>query len=243
MRIIFSRKGFDSAAGKAPSPIINGRPISLPIPTLRRSETTYEMLGMGDIVEGLTNKKIERDHLCHEDPMFANGMCAFGQTSSAQSHLENQGVTCGDVFLFFGLFSDEVTNEKHHRIFGFLKVAKIRQLGAHPSVKDNPPGFIRHHPHTLGEWNVNNTLYLGEGAESSKASKKLRLTQEGGPISSWKVPLWLFKAGMSYHGNVERWIAPDSLKLVARGQEFVTKIENKNGSKEWLEMVISEIIS
>jgi hypothetical protein len=28
MRIIFSRKGFDNAAGKAPSPIIDGEPIS-----------------------------------------------------------------------------------------------------------------------------------------------------------------------------------------------------------------------
>ena len=37
MKIIFSRKGFDSAAGKAPSPIIEQEPISLPIPTLERS--------------------------------------------------------------------------------------------------------------------------------------------------------------------------------------------------------------
>lgn len=33
MRVIFSRKGFDSAAGGCPSPIVEGKPISLPIPT------------------------------------------------------------------------------------------------------------------------------------------------------------------------------------------------------------------
>jgi Nucleotide modification associated domain 3 len=33
VRVIFRRKGFDSAAGNAPSPIIDGEPISLPIPS------------------------------------------------------------------------------------------------------------------------------------------------------------------------------------------------------------------
>jgi hypothetical protein len=51
MRVIFSRKGFDSAAGKVPSPIIEGEPISLPIPTERRSETSYRAAGFGKIVE------------------------------------------------------------------------------------------------------------------------------------------------------------------------------------------------
>src|SRR6267378_2603959 len=49
MRVIFSRKGFDSAAGNPPSPIIDGEPISLPIPTKRRSETSYLVAGLGEI--------------------------------------------------------------------------------------------------------------------------------------------------------------------------------------------------
>jgi Nucleotide modification associated domain 3 len=36
MKVVFSRKGFNSSAGGAPSPIIDGRPISLPIPMRRR---------------------------------------------------------------------------------------------------------------------------------------------------------------------------------------------------------------
>jgi hypothetical protein len=63
MRVIFSRKGFDSAAGEAPSPIIGGEPTSLPIPTELRSETTYRLA----------------------NPMFSNGRWAFGQTGAAQA--------------------------------------------------------------------------------------------------------------------------------------------------------------
>jgi hypothetical protein len=118
MRVIFSRKGFDSVAGKAPSPIIEGEPISLPIPTKRRSETSYRLAGVGKIVEHVTNGRIGADDLCHEDPVFFNGRWAFGQTGAAQSHLERNGVGVGDVFLFFGLFASRDGRDRHHRISG-----------------------------------------------------------------------------------------------------------------------------
>jgi Nucleotide modification associated domain 3 len=105
MKVVFSRKGFDSAAGKAPSPIIGGEPISLPIPTKGRSETSYVMMGLGKIVERITKGRIGAGDLCHEDPMFLNGRWAFGQRGRAQSHLEKNDVGVGDVFLFFGLFA------------------------------------------------------------------------------------------------------------------------------------------
>jgi hypothetical protein len=133
MRIVFSRKGFDSASGGCPSPIIDGRPISLPIPTKRRSETTYDHLGVGDIVERVTRGRITGAHLCHEDPMFAEGRCAFGQTGAAQSHLSKHGVGAGDVFVFFGLFSEEGTGVRHHRVFGFLKIEEVTALGSLPT--------------------------------------------------------------------------------------------------------------
>ena len=46
MRIVFSRKGFDSAAGGGVSPIIAGQPVSLPIPSGGWSSTTYADLGL-----------------------------------------------------------------------------------------------------------------------------------------------------------------------------------------------------
>ena len=85
MRIILSRKGFDSDAGKAPSPIVEGVPISLPIPTKKRSETSYGAIGLGDLVTKATKARLGPESLCHEDPMFHEGQCAFGQTSTAQS--------------------------------------------------------------------------------------------------------------------------------------------------------------
>ncbi len=242
MRIVFSRKGFDSSAGKAPSPVLDGQPISLPIPTNHRSQTTYDMLGLGSIVEEATKNRISRSHLCHEDPMFADSVCAFGQTGAAQTHLKNQGVTIGDVFLFFGLFADQKTNEKHHRIFGFLKVEEVCGLGQYPRFGDSPPYFKRRHPHTIGKWNANNTLYLGEGAVSRFATENLRLTQKGGPASRWEVPPWLRDYGLSYHANKERWKAVSFLNLVARGQEFVSDIGHDRVPKLWLENILREIV-
>jgi Nucleotide modification associated domain 3 len=241
MHIVFSRKGFDSGSGGYPSPILKGRPISLPIPTKHRSETTYEKLGLGDVVESVTHGKITGDHLCHEDPMFAHGRCAFGQTGAAQAHLSNQGVGVGDVFLFFGLFSDEATGEPHHRIYSFLRVENKLTLGPHLKTDGILSGFPRPHPHTIGEWNKNNTLYVGPGLCCRSASNELRLSKFGGPVSVWQTPPWLHQTGLSYHGREERWLGHDVLRSVARGQEFVANIDAYPAANVWLDQIIVEI--
>jgi Nucleotide modification associated domain 3 len=154
MRIIFSRKGFDSASGRAPSPIIDRVPYALPIPTGKYpSETTYGHLSLGDKVSQ-ANKGYTADSLCHEDPMFWDDRCAFGQTSASQSHLSKNGVGVGDVFIFFGLFA-EGNHDRHHRIFGYLNVESVFKIGAHPSGEElwhALEGACRKHPHTIEEW-------------------------------------------------------------------------------------------
>jgi hypothetical protein len=162
MKIILSRKGFDSTSGGAPSPIIDGVPYSLPIPTGKYpSETTYRALGLGNILLKVKSRwKV--DDVCHEDPMFWDDRCAFGQTSTAQSHLAKQEVGVGDVFLFFGLFADLGSNDLHHRIFGYLKVDDIRKAGCHPKG-DEAGHTLRKHPHAIGRWDARNTIYLGRG--------------------------------------------------------------------------------
>ncbi len=108
MKIVFSRKGFDSSAGGGPSPIVEGRPVSLPIPAGTASRTTYGALGLGELASRASRGKLDAGDLCHHDPMFCeNGTCVFGQHSAAQTHLEGQGVGIGDVFVFFGLFAEE----------------------------------------------------------------------------------------------------------------------------------------
>lgn len=241
MKIVFSRKGFDSAAGGAPSPIIDGRPISLPIPTQRRSLTTYGALGLGKYVEQVTKGRLTRASLCHCDPMFERERCAFGQTGAAQTHLANHGVGIGDLFLFFGLFADESGKDRHHRIYGYLEVESVIGIGASPAPEHQPAGFSHRHPHTIGEWNPNNTIYLGPGEVAATATEPLRLSRQGEQVTRWRVPSWLRSAGLTYHSNPARWEGKDSLTVVGRGQEFVADITTIPEATMWLRRVKAAI--
>ncbi len=189
MKIIFSRKGFDSGSGGAPSPIIDGRPTSLPIPTLQMpSITTYADLGLGAIVEQVTRHikagkgRIAGASLCHHDPMFEGGRCAFGQSGAAQGHLSNNGIGAGDVFLFFGLFANLDDNDRHHRIFGYLKVEEVMKPGPDPTPASQPDSFTRRHPHTLPIKKPNNTIYVGPGRVATSAASR------PAPVDSQEVP-------------------------------------------------------
>jgi hypothetical protein len=240
MKIILSRKGFDSAAGKAPSPIIAGRPVSLPIPASRNSATTYDDLGLGAIVRQATRGRMTGGELCHHDPMFVNGECIFGQTGAAQSHLARQGVGPGDVFLFFGLFADEHTGERHHRWFGYLRVASAHPVALLSRAERAELGKLRH-PHVMGERTDNDTIYRGEGAAAHHAGPELRLTRVGGPVSRWLVPPWLEGRGLTYHGRAARWSVPGELAVVARGQEFVCDAGDDQVAQAWAGDVIARI--
>jgi hypothetical protein len=238
MRVCFSRKGFDSTAGKVPSPIVDGVPIVLPIPFDDRSESTYGLLGLGDIVTKATKGQWSAESWCHEDPMFHEGRCAFGQRGIAQSHLHHRGMREGDVFLFFGLFAEENGKDSHHRIFGYLKIEEVVPLGSHPGEEKRPDGFPRRHPHTLGKWEPNNTLYIGRGGKAKRAHDSLRLSTKAGPVSRWRVPTWLREAELSYHSNPTRWFGDTELQTVGRGQEFVTDIGELRERHLWLDGVI-----
>jgi hypothetical protein len=242
VKVVLSRKGFDSAAGGAPSPIVNGRPTSMPIPATRSSVTAYEDLGLGDLVERITKKGIGRAHLCHHDPMFVAEECIFGQCDAAQSHLANQGVGVGDVFLFFGLFADPTTGERHHRFFGYLRVAETHSVATMDEEFRNELTQLRH-PHVLGIRSPNNTVYRGEGRAAAHAHEGLRLTRPGGPPSSWNVPAWLGQRGLTYHSKQTRWIGERGLNSVARGQEFVCDIGDDPAAHMWVEDIIGMLRS
>lgn len=266
MRIVFSRKGFDSSSGGCPSPIREGRPVPLPIPTDRRSTTRFADLGLGELVAALTRGAVRGSSLCHRDPDLERG--AFGQTGTAQSHLAKAGVREGDVFPFFGLFRElgpaspaprfAPRARPHHRLFGWLRVGRIVRLGADGSWARAILPELARHPHLGPGWNANNTLYLASaelslpGAEkplpgfglAKRASPRLRLTVEGGPPSLWSVPAWLDPTrggvGMSYHGDRGRWSA-GRCRIVARGQEFVAEVGDRSDARDWLLSVITEM--
>jgi len=239
MRIILSRKGFDSSSGGGPSPILAGRPISLPIPdTKGLSRTTYGDLGLGDLAARASRGRIGPADPCHHDPMFrADGTCLFGQCGAAQTHLERQGVRVGDVFVFFGLFAEEEGGERHHRIFGYLRVRNLVRLA------DGVPGELVEagHPHAIGLHAGNDVIWQGEGREAQTADPALRLSLPGGPPSLWRRPDWLKRGGLSYHDRGDRWLRGGRLKSVSRGQEFVADIGRRKRPREWLDRVIDRI--
>jgi len=118
MKIILSRKGFDSSTGKMASPIMpDGKLLSLPIPVMGEGERgiAYCDLYFGDqpldqIICQLTNGAL-RDREAHLDPDLdrerfprrdPNWRPAFGQGGSAQGHLRNQ-----DVDLPYGRWARE----------------------------------------------------------------------------------------------------------------------------------------
>jgi hypothetical protein len=121
MKIILSRKGFDSNIGKTTSPIFeNGDMISFPIPekeTEGVSKEEFSMLQYNgiDLSELLNQLGYGRDknQVCHIDPdlvkdrrvQVVDGWNAiFGQCDSAAMYLNIQSVNIGDIFLFFGNF-------------------------------------------------------------------------------------------------------------------------------------------
>lgn len=241
MRIIFSRKGFDSAAGGGASPVVGGRPVSLPIPAGVASQTTYGDLGLGDLTYAASRGRLGAEDYCHHDPMFLpDGTCLFGQVGAAQTHLANRGVSVGDVFLFFGLFREEESGEPHHRIFGWMEVSRMVHL-AQCGAAEREELATQRHPHALAMHGSNDCIYIGPGGTATRASEALRLTVPGGPPSLWQRPEWLKHGGLSYHDRAERWLRGGRLRSVARGQEFVADIGRRAAPRAWLAAVLDDL--
>ncbi len=264
MKVVFSRKGFDSSSGGVPSPILDDRLISLPIPTGKYpSKTNYEDIGLGKLVGDLTKGKIESRHLCHHDPNLNMG--ALGQAGAAASHLCNQKVGTGDLFIFFGLYQRvgrssntyfyEPESKPEHWMFGWLSVGKTIKLGSDGRWALDEFPFLDGHPHCLSGWKKKkkkNTLYLASeklsigkrtidipGAGIFPAvNEKLRLSIPGQKTSVWKVPNWLNPShggvGMTYHPAAECW-GKETVQTAGRGQEFVAEIAERQDALDWLE--------
>lgn len=265
MKIIFSRKGFDTENGGIPSPIVHDNYLSLPIPTRNYpSNTSFSDLNLAKVVEDLSNKRIKGNDKCHNDPDLELGI--FGQVNSAQSHLKNQKISTGDLFLFFGLFQKvekiegkfkyEVGSTAEHRIFGWLLIGKIINLGSNGEWFSKVYPKYKDHPHVLGSWKENNTIYLPKRrlnllkkhsvsgfGKFSPENSLTRLSFKKSRPSLWKVPNWINPnhggSGLSYHSNLRRW-GEETLQTVGRGQEFVSNPERDPNFILWLNKLFNE---
>ena len=130
MKIILSRKGFDSSNGGCPSPILpDGTLLSMPIPSNDAEsydDLCYNGETYSDILKQLKPNHREPFLNCHVDPdirdnnrkaAIAGWKPAFGQCEAAQGLLSNAGVEKGDIFLFFGWFRQVV---KHNGSYRFV---------------------------------------------------------------------------------------------------------------------------
>ena len=182
MRLILSRKGFDSQSGGCPSPIFpDGTLYSLPIPH-NPSEIAYGDLwhgdtNIGEMVADLTCNRIGSKVHAHLDPDINHvayprqegWQPLFGQSGAAQGHLDNQGVQIDDLFLFFGLFQkiEKVSGRWHfvkdaprqHILWGWLQIGEIHKVDN--LAKDELPWTCYHpHRHLSRDKDPTNTLYI-----------------------------------------------------------------------------------
>lgn len=186
MKIILSRKGFDSGYGGCPSPVFpDGSMVSLPIPGGRAPNRFGGIQGpagpLGPLAAALSRRPAMEHAMAHLDPDLDAGSVprrpgwrpSLGQVGAAQSHLAAQGVGPGDVFLFFGWFRPiephagawhYVRGQRAlHAMFGYLQVGEVMALGADPAnharqIERTP--WLHDHPHLNGQRAPNNTLYV-----------------------------------------------------------------------------------
>lgn len=255
MKVILSRKGMDSENGGIPSPIINWRFYSLPIPT-DDPETKYsdiylfDDIQMSKFIDDVAPKSRKYEY-CHLDPDVrmlslqkrpVRWERNFGQVGRAQTHLENNQIGIGDVFLFFGWFRRaEYNNGKFryikekdypkgfHAIYSYLQINKIFK----PNLEKTPK-WLDYQPHikckNRDNYNYdNNTVYVASetfiypkrfnknGSISFTFSEDLILTKKGQPNRTlWELPIELHPSRgvtLSYNPS-DKWIIENNKAIL-----------------------------
>lgn len=244
MKIIISRKGLDTGTAKnmgiknrdsfSPgcSPAYKDCMISLPISDSLEGNNSYDNLfykgkRLSDIYKELHGiDTVENNLGAHADPDLIenqkkreNGWKpTFGQASAAQGQLEKYGISKGDLFLFFGLFShvncnhdDEIKSvsdlkllgKPFHCFFGWLQTEQpldAKFIRNKPWLNDHP-----HKIHSKYKTMKKNRLYVaseslsldsrlpGGGAFTKYADELMLSDPQEKNLSSWILPEWFLK--------------------------------------------------
>ena len=221
MKLILGRKGFDSAHGGCPSPILDGQLCSLPIPD-KESPTPYEKISfngysIAQIAQDLTRRRVRPDEGAHLDPDLRSDSLArepgwrpiFGQAGAAQNLARHQ-TSPGDLFLFFGCFhqAEKIGGvfrflrdaQNLHVIFGWLQVGRV--MPATDGLVAEIP-WAAGHPHlTAPARYKNNTLYFASDRLSS-----IGMNASGGGIFERLVPELILSQRDPYLG-CSKWRLP-----------------------------------
>lgn len=233
LKIILSRKGFDSAAGGYANPILpDGTLLSLPIPDesspVQYSDLTWEGKSYYEIMCDLHGNKVKQDGIsiklneatgCHLDPDIRFGAVdrlpgwkgIFGQIGAAQSHLSNHSVGVGDLFLYFGWFRKTVMENGKMKFdskdrHGRHIIYGYMQVGDKVLANEDAEFSIwmMNHPHTAGE------RLIRKGNTVYIARDELDFVPEapGYGVFAYDDSLVLTKPGE----NRSRWALPECFK-------------------------------
>ena len=213
MKVILSRKGFDSSVGGHANPILpDGTMISLPIPSDLDS-IDYDSLPApgGRTIAGIIGELDAGAKIggkgAHADPDLIAGarkrgagwLPSLGQIGSASGHLRNQGVQVGDLFLFYGWFrhTEEIDSRlrfrtdcpEYHAIYGYLQVGDI--ICANNLV--DLPEWLQDHPHANQKRlaKPTNVIYVASKSLGSDAGV------QGAGVFKFRDALILTKLGFS----------------------------------------------
>lgn len=265
MKIILSRKGFDSKYGGQPSPIMpDGTLISFPIPSkgdnLKYTDLFYKDKSFFEIINQLShNPNVKSKYTCHLDPDIRRNNLKrlygwkplFGQQGGALTHLLSQGIGEGDLFLFFGWFRqtefiDGYLKYKKNApdlnvMYGYLQIGHI-----HNDISLLPKEFL-YHPHAKQKkYKKNNCIFESSdsldflpdypGANYLKFDKKIVLTKEGYTRSKWRLPNFFKDIEISHH-NKSSW-KKEYFQSCPIGQEFV--FDANKQVLNWVKSIIKD---
>ena len=238
MKIILSRKGFDSGTGFIPSAIMpDGTMMSLPIPdrhsTVGYGDLAVENHSLGKIVTDLKGKRISRSKglvplvetdRAHLDPDLLENVCirptttwrpALGQCGSAAGVLYNHNIGAGDLFLFFGWFRQcETVGDTYRYVRGAQDIhalfGYLRVGSVIKLAKDPIPDWAQHHPHLHGTRQGRNVLYVGADTLGLQGCEYL---SGAGTFKQFTHTLQLTAPSKNRSvWRVPRWMYPDNKK-------------------------------
>lgn len=227
MKLILSRKAFDSGTGKVANPILDdGSMIPMPIPDkqspIRYKDVTVAGQDLGKVAAELTNGRTRADHFAHLDPDLIESAYPrepgwrpiFGQVGAAQSVLAREGVGRGDLFLFFGWFRRVTSSGGRlrfvpgapdlHVLWGWLQVDEVVPVGG-----VEHPAWMAYHPHIASPRGRGNTVYV---ARDKLVLDGIELDLPGaGVFDHYDDRLRLTKEGSNRSiWELPSWFAPDS---------------------------------